>query len=111
MRTDLNMRKGKMVAQGAHAAISCFLIYGNETTEPNLEKWTSQGMRKICVRCDSEQQLLDIANRAVAAGLIVNVITDRGDTEFHSVPTKTCLAIGPNEEVEIDKITGDLKLL
>jgi PTH2 family peptidyl-tRNA hydrolase len=36
---------------------------------------------------------------------------DAGLTEFNGVPTKTCIAIGPNWSDEIDEITGHLKLL
>lgn len=43
--------------------------------------------------------------------LNVSLVTDSGRTEFGGVPTKTCLAIGPNKIEEIDKITGHLPLL
>jgi len=33
------------------------------------------------------------------------------ETEFHGVPTNTCLAIGPDLAEKIDSITGDLELL
>ena len=39
------------------------------------------------------------------------LITDAGHTEFHGVPTRTCLAIGPAWSDEIDAITGGLQLL
>jgi PTH2 family peptidyl-tRNA hydrolase len=109
------MRKGKMVAQGAHASIM-FLIdrlchpEGGEKDHA-IEEWLTHGMTKICVRVDSEAELLDLAQKAQAAGLTVHVITDAGHTEFAGVPTKTCLAIGPDEEAKIDNLTGHLKLL
>jgi hypothetical protein len=34
-----------------------------------------------------------------------------GRTEFGGVPTKSCLAMGPDEYERIDAITGHLKLL
>ena len=112
MRNDLNMRKGKMIAQGAHASIA-FLISRHYRGMPSKEEeqWMEEGQTKICVRVDSEEHLLEIAAKAKSAGLTVHVITDAGHTEFNGVPTKTCLAIGPNEASEIDAITGDLKLL
>lgn len=113
MRTDLNMRKGKMIAQGAHASIA-FLIdsfLGDHGPRSVESKWMIQGQTKICVRVDSEEQLLEIAAKAKAANLTVHVITDAGHTEFNGVPTKTCLALGPDYAEEIDKITGELKLL
>ncbi len=107
MRTDLNMRKGKMVAQGAHAAVLASLSVSGEI----FEDWMNQGMKKICVGVESEAHLERIAELAREADLNVDVITDRGDTEFHGAPTKTCLAIGPDDSEAIDKITGGLKLL
>ena len=101
-----------MIAQGAHASIA-FLISRHYRGMPSKEEeqWMEEGQTKICVRVDSEEQLLEIAAKAKSAGLTVHVITDAGHTEFNGVPTKTCLAIGPNEASEIDAITGDLKLL
>jgi PTH2 family peptidyl-tRNA hydrolase len=111
MRNDLNMRKGKMVAQGAHASIAFMVNRFHRGLPSNLElRWMEEGMTKICVRCDSEAELLEIAQKARAAGLTCHVITDAGLTEFDG-PTKTCLAIGPNKADEIDAITGELKLL
>jgi PTH2 family peptidyl-tRNA hydrolase len=115
VRNDLNMRRGKMIAQGAHASIM-FLIHRLCDAEAGakdhaIQEWVNNGMTKICVRADSEVELLEIAQKAEQAGLTVHVITDAGHTEFAGVPTKTCLAIGPDEEDNIDTVTGNLKLL
>jgi PTH2 family peptidyl-tRNA hydrolase len=40
----------------------------------------------------------------------VEVITDSGRTEFCGVPTRTCLALGPDLASKIDAITGTLEL-
>jgi PTH2 family peptidyl-tRNA hydrolase len=112
MRNDLNMRKGKMCAQAAHASIHCLLdsvLYDVGPSKIQVD-WLTQGMTKICVRVDSEEQLLDVYQKARDANLEAHLITDAGLTEFAG-PTKTCLAIGPNRADKIDKITGDLKLL
>ena len=63
-------------------------------------------MAKICVRVASEAELLDIEEKAKAAGLGVYVVTDAGHTEFGGVPTKTCLAIGPNDNAAVDASPG-----
>ena len=115
VRNDLNMRKGKMIAQGAHASIMVLVhrLCDAEAGEKDqaIQEWLKHGMTKICVRVDSEAELLEIAQKAQDAGLTVHVITDAGHTEFAGVPTKTCLAIGPDEEDKIDAVTGKLKLL
>ena len=44
-------------------------------------------------------------------GLEVHLITDSGRTEFHGQSTRTCLAIGPDDALKIDRVTGHLELL
>jgi PTH2 family peptidyl-tRNA hydrolase len=118
MRADLNMRKGKMVAQGSHASVLAFKAaemsgtdYPGNKVRAQAKQWFTEGMTKICVRCDSEEELLELEQKARAANLIVRVVTDAGLTEFAGTPTKTCLAIGPGQADKIDEITGGLKLL
>ena len=40
-----------------------------------------------------------------------HVITDNGTTEFNGIPTKTCLALGPDKAEILDKVSGHFKLL
>lgn len=120
MRKDLGMRKGKMVAQGAHASLKAVLDWsindGNGLllelpTGSPLEDWVMGRFTKVCVSVDSEAELIEIYQKAMEAGLMCAMITDAGLTEFNGVPTKTCCAIGPEWSEDIDKITGHLKLL
>jgi len=126
IRKDLNMRKGKMVAQGAHASMKFILdrgYYGRSEldspeefhsigiTEPAIKSWMQGLFTKVCVSVDSEEELISIYEKAKDAGLVVSIITDAGLTEFAGVPTKTCIAIGPNWSEEVNEITGHLKLL
>ena len=118
MRKDLNMRKGKMIAQGAHASLKVLLdrgtIAGATVTIALTEAmaaWVGGRFTKVCVSVDSEAALDDIAARAAAAGVPCAVITDAGQTEFHGVPTRTCCAVGPAWADEVDAITGGLPLL
>lgn len=108
IRKDLKMRRGKEIAQGAHAAMA-FLIKGDSTQE-EITQWLKEGQTKICVSVDSEKELMDVYKKAQIAGLTTNIIIDAGRTEFNGVPTNTCIAIGPNKAEEIDKITKHLKL-
>ncbi len=125
MRKDLNMRKGKMAAQAAHASMLVLLnmmyrLKGEYYTDLTLlvhknsplgEWLLTETFKKICVSVDSEQELLDIYQKALDNGIPAALITDSGLTEFNGVPTKTCIAIGPEEDEKIDLITGHLKLL
>lgn len=112
MRRDLKMRRGKEIAQGSHASMA-FIIQRLENFQPNLAEkdWLEGIFAKICVRVNSEEELMDIYEKAKEAGLEVHLITDAGKTEFHGEPTKTCLAIGPDYASKIDPITSGLSLL
>lgn len=110
MRSDLNMRKGKAIAQGSHASMA-FLTknYPRELTDIQKE-WLDNSFTKICVRVESEEELLEIAKRASEKNVECHVVTDNGRTEFNGIPTKTCLALGPDKADLLDEITGHLKL-
>lgn len=136
VRNDLGMRKGKMIAQGAHASMKVLLDRmkwgfadrsgdaGYEFTydgfgspayllipDKAMQAWLGGSFTKITVQADSEAQLRELADKAKAAGLPVAEIVDAGATEFKGVPTFTSIAIGPAEASDIDPITGSLKLL
>jgi PTH2 family peptidyl-tRNA hydrolase len=119
MRKDLNMRKGKMIAQGAHASLKVLTdrkrdsdgtSYTIELT-PAMAAWLTGRFTKVCVSVDTEAALDAVVERARAANVPVALIVDAGKTEFHGVPTKTCCAVGPAWSDEVDAITGMLPLL
>jgi len=119
MRKDLNMSKGKMVTQGAHASIA-FLTNKMKDNLSNPEalwwvnlsqaekEWVYGTFFKVCVGVNDEKELLDIGYNAVAKGLSVKYIEETGGFDK---PTLTCLAIGPDYSSVIDPITKHLKLL
>ncbi len=117
VRRDLKMRRGKEIAQGSHAS-SAFLLArfrqhgGMKLGEFSdaVQSWLTAGCAKICVRVDSESELLEVHDRARAAGLESHLIRDAGHTEFGGVPTLTCCAIGPDLSERLDPITGHLTL-
>ena len=100
------MRKGKMVAQGSHACLMAYL----QAQEEDIEAWWYSQQVKICVGVDSEPELHMLYSAAYKAGLPCAIILDAGLTEFKE-PTYTAVGIGPADDVEINKITGHLKLL
>jgi len=124
LRKDLNMRKGKMVAQGAHASMAAILNLGYSTDDDrgneyfvvqyqneDFKKWITGNFKKICVGCDTEVELIQLYNDACELKLPCSLIVDSGLTEFKGIPTKTAVAIGPAADHIIDSITGHLKLL
>ena len=130
MRRDLKMRKGKIAAQAGHACVDAilmalskegrlndfemtsdgFVLKNTEKPSTPLSEWFEYGSAKVCVYVDSEEELLSIARKAEERGIIVSVITDAGMTEFHGVPTKTCLALEPLPAEIADLLTGNLPL-
>jgi PTH2 family peptidyl-tRNA hydrolase len=133
MRKDLRMTKGKMISQGGHASLGVILeMMRNGQSHENftpkivdgkyimpleveagsqLDLWIRGMFTKICVYVESEEALLDIYDKAKSKGLPVVLIEDNGLTMFNGVKTKTCLAIGPAGNADIDEITGHLRLL
>jgi PTH2 family peptidyl-tRNA hydrolase len=113
VRKDLNMRKGKLAAQVAHAAMK-WIFDNNESDklgELSENKWATERFAKIVVSCDSEEELKSLMFKAEMANIDVYPIVDAGLTEFHGVPTLTCCAFGPDFSEALNEITGNLKLL
>lgn len=118
MRHDLKMRRGKQIAQGAHASMSFLTRRLQQKGKLEIhdfseseQDWILGSFAKVCCRCDSEEQLMEIYEKAIQMKLEVHLITDSGKTEFHHIPTRTCLAIGPDDATKIDQVTGHLELL
>ncbi len=76
----------------------------------DMKQWLEGSFVKICVTVESEQELLDLRDKADKASIPFALITDSGLTYFKNVPTNTVLAIGPANSEKIDLITGHLKL-
>lgn len=132
IRKDLNMRKGKIASQAAHASLGAIMkcmkkyistpdmfsrtpdrIHREMHYPPDssMAAWLDGTFTKICVYVNSEQELLDIRDKAVGEKILHCLIQDSGATEFHGVPTYTALALGPDWHFNLDHITGQLPLL
>ncbi|MEM4460692.1 MAG: peptidyl-tRNA hydrolase Pth2 [Nanopusillaceae archaeon] len=105
VREDLNISCGKMCAQVAHASLEAALL----TKKEILNRWREEGAKKIILAVENEKDLLYYYEMAKKNNLVCILIRDAGLTEIPP-NTITCLAIGPDEEEKIDKITGNLKL-
>ena len=121
IRRDLRMRRGKEIAQGAHASTAWLANRVIQGMTPNgtvdhvalseaERAWLESSFRKVTVKVSSEEELMAVYRKAVEAGLVVHLVTDRGLTEFGGVPTRTCLAVGPDYDNLVDPVTGDLEL-
>jgi len=109
----MSPRRGKIIAQASHASMLWLVDRWQRGIDKILSKaereWLNGSMTKICTQVDSEEELLEIYNRAKEKGLVVHIVTDLGKTEFDG-PTRTCCAVGPDYEDRIDEITKDLRL-
>ena len=120
VRKDLNMRKGKMCAQVAHASMAVFfnrrifksfkkfmLIIINK----DMWEWINNSFTKIVVGCDNIVDVINIQKECIRLNILHAIIIDNGTTEFHGEKTVTCIAVGPAKAELIDSITGEYKLL
>jgi PTH2 family peptidyl-tRNA hydrolase len=119
VRKDLNMRKGKIAAQVAHASMK-FLVDNNESDRndelfvklSNEESvWVNDNFKKVVVSVDSEDELENLILRGKVLDIEVHPIIDSGLTEFGGQKTLTCAAFGPASSKILDTITGHLKLM
>ena len=106
IRSDLKLPKGKLAAQCSHAAVEAAF----NSDKKLVEKWRKTGAKKVVLKVKDEKELLKYNQQAKDAGLKTALITDAGKTVI-APGTKTCIAIGPDDEDNIDKITGKLKMV
>jgi PTH2 family peptidyl-tRNA hydrolase len=107
VRTDLDMGRGKIAAQVAHAAVAAVLRGLGGAV---LHRWLEEGQPKVVLKVPGEGAINEVIEQARAAGLPVEVVHDAGRTQVRS-GTLTCCAIGPAQAERIDVVTAGLGLL
>jgi PTH2 family peptidyl-tRNA hydrolase len=108
-RQDLQLSKGKLAAQCAHASAECVLS-AKRNSPRALDQYLRRGARKIVCKVPDLVSLKQVYSRAKKAGLVCHLVTDAGHTEIPP-GTETVVGIGPGPRDEIDKITGQLSLV
>lgn len=106
VRTDLDMSKGKLAGQVAHAAVKT----SHKIERNTLQSWQEKGAPKIIVKVESEKEIENLAEKAREQDLPYSVISDLGHTELDP-DTTTTIGIGPANNNDIDNVTGNLSLL
>jgi len=106
VRSDLQLPKGKIAAQAAHASVEATL----RAEASIVRDWRSEGMMKIACKIGSEKELYALVQQAKDVGLATAIITDAGKTVV-APGTVTCGAIGPGKEDAVDQFTDKLQLL
>ncbi|XP_028134818.1 probable peptidyl-tRNA hydrolase 2 isoform X1 [Diabrotica virgifera virgifera] len=111
LRTDINMGRGKLASQAAHAAV---LLYQSsiESNNLHLKSWLATGQPKIVLKVETncEEVLKDTYNKAKNLNLNTCLVRDAGRTQV-DVACLTAVGIGPNKKSDIDEITSSFKLL
>jgi peptidyl-tRNA hydrolase len=103
---SLQLPKGKLAAQAAHAAVGAFL----EASRRARDAWLEAGMPKIVVYAADDAELRQLEAAARRSRIPACLVEDAGRTV---VPegTVTCLGLGPAPAAMIDAMTGDLQLV
>lgn len=102
----LKLPRGKLSAQVAHASIASFLL----AESSSQQAWLKVGMPKVVLSAASEEEILSIYKTAQGTNLPTRLIKDAGKTVV-SAGTITCVGIGPAKATDVNKVTGDLKLI
>jgi len=107
--TELGMRRGKMVAQGCHVS-TLSLLEAISKDRKMVDDWLHNGYKKVALEVQTQDILKLLYEQAKDAGLPCAITVDYGLTQIPAGST-TAMAIGPFYDKDIDKITGNLKLL
>jgi PTH2 family peptidyl-tRNA hydrolase len=104
VRDDLDLPRGKLASQVAHASLEAAL----RAERSVREAWRSAGAKKVAVVCEDEASLERLAERCDS--IPSYLVRDAGHTVVPS-GTATALGVGPGEESVVDDVTGSLVLL
>ena len=116
IRRDLKMRRGKEIAQGAHAAMA--FLTSVISPEGHFKRaltykellWIGGSFTKVVLQVPDGEALFEAFDLAKDHDIQAKLITDNGTTEFGGVPTVTALAIGPDDSEVLDPLFGHLTL-
>ena len=106
VRNDLKLSKGKMSAQCSHASVEAVL----KSDKKRINEWQKEGMKKVVLKVNDLKELLRYNQLAKDSGLVTSLIKDAGRTEIEP-GTITCVGIGPDDDIKIDAVTKNLKLI
>ncbi|HVC58503.1 MAG TPA: peptidyl-tRNA hydrolase Pth2 [Candidatus Acidoferrales bacterium] len=109
IRTDLEMSRGKMAAQVAHASLMSY-FEAEKVDKAVAKEWLATGERKIVLKVSDEDSLIRLYKAFEFKKVPAALVTDAGLTQIPP-GSKTALGVGPWWEGEIDQFTKPLKLL
>lgn len=109
IRKDLDLGKGKIAVQVAHAAVT-LALYASKKDPKNFRKWSREGQKKVVIRIAGFDELMQLKMKLEEQGFYVCQISDAGYTQ---VPpgTVTCIGVGPVPADDIDPVTSGYPLM
>ncbi len=109
VRSDIEMGRGKVAAQVAHASLMSY--FEAESMDREIaRKWLETGEKKIVLKLEGEDALRKFFEAFKFKKIPCALVSDAG---FTQIPpgTKTALGVGPWASGDIDLLTRGLKLL
>ena len=105
VRTDLEMGKGKIAAQVAHAAL--------ESAEESMhrhtswyQEWKAQGQAKVVLKGSGDAQLQELFRKARSMGLPSSLIQDAGRTQLEPGTVTALLSFRPAKFTLLFRLTA-----
>lgn len=110
VRNDLNMRKGKIIAQMSHASMAFFIkcmkkyedkyiLYG--TNFNLIKRWIDEGMPIEAIKVNTIEEFESLYENTRS---LKSLIEDKGRTEFAGQLTKTCFATMEGGFIDLDNL-------
>ncbi|MEM0201461.1 MAG: peptidyl-tRNA hydrolase Pth2 [Candidatus Micrarchaeaceae archaeon] len=109
IRTDIEMGKGKLAAQVAHASLMSY--FSCEKLDKKIsQEWLNTGEKKIVLKVEDDKVLKKLFEAFKYKGIPCALVSDAGHTQLPP-GTITALGVGPWKDKEIDQFTSGFKLL
>ena len=110
VNTELKMGVGKIAAQVGHATLGLYSYLQTQCAcQAGVKSWQDSGSKKIVLRGESAQELLDLKRKAYECHIPNIIVHDAGRTQVEPGSLTVLALFGQSKH--LDQVTGKLKLL
>ena len=100
------MGKGKIGAQCGHATLAAYQCARRMSANSKywtkvLEKWSWEGTKKICVKVNSDEEIIEVQKAAIKLGIPNYLVADAGHTQIAAGSLTVC-GLGPCTSAHVD---------
>ncbi len=107
---SLRMGVGKLCAQVGHAVLALYHCTESDSTQKaGLREWEGRGAKKVVLKGNDAQHLLDLKQKALELQIPNILVHDAGRTQIDPGSLTVLGLFGMSKDV--DSVTGNLKLL